>query len=65
MRTAEARRIVAAQRQHIANLKAIGGRTLEAEQTLSTYESPLRHIEEYEAALRGARKRYAYKKPLN
>jgi len=65
MRTAEVRRIVAAQRQHVANLKATGGRTLEAEHTLSTYQSSLKHLEEHEAALRRARKRYAYKKPLN
>jgi len=41
MRTAEARRIVAAHRQHIANLKATGGNKLQAEQMLSTYESSL------------------------
>jgi len=65
MRTAEARRIVAAQRVHVANLKAIGGNAHEAEQKLSIYESSLRHLEEHEAALRQARKRYPYKKPSN
>jgi hypothetical protein len=52
MRTAEAKRIVAAQHQYITMLKATGAPTLEAERSLSTYESSLRHLEEHEAKLR-------------
>jgi hypothetical protein len=51
-RLARARQIVAGQRDLIAKLQLTGRPTLEAEATLETYESSLRHLEEHESKLR-------------
>jgi hypothetical protein len=57
MRTAEARRIVAAQRDLIERLKAAEDLAVaDAEGALSTYESALRHLEEHERKIRTERK---------
>jgi len=57
MRTAEARRIVAAQRDLIERLTAAEDPAVsDAEQTLSTYESALRHLEDHERKIRMERK---------
>jgi hypothetical protein len=57
MRTAEARRIVAAQRDLIERLNAAEDPAVaEAEQALSTYESALRHLEDHERKIRAERK---------
>jgi hypothetical protein len=57
MRTAEARRIVAAQRDLIERLKAAEDSAVaDAEGALSTYESALRHLEEHERRIRTERK---------
>ena len=63
IRAAEARRIVAAQRQFIEGLKMTGSPTLDAERGLMIYESSLRHLEAYEAKLRKERKNPETKKP--
>jgi hypothetical protein len=51
-RLAQARQIVCGQRDLIANLQMAGQPTIEAEKTLQTYESSLRHLEEHERKLR-------------
>ncbi len=56
MRTAEARRAVDNQRGLIARLKVAGQPTLEAEQSLQTYLSMLRHLEVHEERLRKERR---------
>jgi hypothetical protein len=57
MRTAEARRIVGAQRDLIERLKAAEDpAAADAEAALSTYESALRHLEEHERKIRTERK---------
>ncbi len=63
MRAAQARRIVAAQRQFIEGLKTTGGPTLDAEQTLMIYESSLRHLEAHEDKLKKERKNPETKRP--
>jgi hypothetical protein len=65
MRAAEARRIVAAQRQLIEGLRAARTLTLDAERTLTTYESSLKHLEAHESKLRAERKSRETKKPGN
>jgi hypothetical protein len=64
-RVAEARRIVGDQRALIAKLQANGDPTADAEKTLATYESALKHLEGYEQKLRSERraKRGETKKP--
>jgi hypothetical protein len=56
MRTAQARRIVAAQHQFIEGLKMTGSPTLDAERTLKTYLSSLRHLEAHGDKLKKERK---------
>lgn len=51
-RTAEARLIVAQQSELIAKLKASGQPSLDAERTLVTYISALKHLEAHEAIIR-------------
>jgi len=51
-RTAEARQIVARQSELIAELKASEQPTIDAERTLVTYISVLKHLEAYEAVVR-------------
>jgi hypothetical protein len=51
-RLAPARQIVADQRDLMAKLQLAGRPTAEAEATLQTYESSLRHLEEHERKLR-------------
>lgn len=51
-RTAEARQIVAQQSELIAELKASGQPSLDAERTLLTYISVLKHLEAHEAIVR-------------
>ena len=51
-RTAEARKIVARQSELIEWLKASGHPSFNAEQTLQTYISALRHLEAHEAIVR-------------
>ncbi len=51
-RTAEARQIVARQSELIAKLKASGQPTLDAERTLLTYISALKHLEAHAAIIR-------------
>ena len=51
-RTAEARRIVTRQSSVIAELKASGQPSLDAEQTLLTYIGALKHLEAHEAIVR-------------
>jgi len=51
-RVAEARRIVAEQRQLVAKLKAFGRSTLDAERTLQMYVGSLKHLEDYERKIR-------------
>ena len=51
-RLAQARQIVGGQRELIAKLRLDGQPTVEAEKTLQTYESSLRHLEEHERKLR-------------
>jgi len=51
-RLARARQIVADQRDLIAKLQLAGRPTVEAEKTLQTYESSLRHLEEHERKVR-------------
>jgi hypothetical protein len=51
-RTAEARQIVAQQSELIAKLKALGQPTLDAEQTLLTYISALKHLVAHQAIVR-------------
>ena len=63
MRAAEARRIVAAQRQFIEGLKMTGSPTLDAERRLMIYESSLRRLEAYEKKLRKERRNPETKKP--
>lgn len=49
---AEARRIVAGQRQRIERLRADGHNVLDFEQTLSVFEATLRLLEDHESMLR-------------
>jgi hypothetical protein len=57
IRTAEARRIVAAQRDLIERLAAAEDPAVaDAERALSTYESALRHLEDHERKIRMERK---------
>ena len=51
-RTAEARRIVAQQSELVEKLKAAGQPWLDAERTLLTYISALKHLKTHEAILR-------------
>ena len=51
-RVAEARKIVADQRELSMTLKASGRPTLQAEQALSTYVSSLKHLEDHERRIR-------------
>jgi len=51
-RVADARRIVAEQKDLIAKLTAAGGSTLDAERALASYLSALRHLEHHERMLR-------------
>jgi hypothetical protein len=62
MRLARAREIVANQRALIAKLRAAGQRVEDAEKSLLSYESSLRHLEQHESKLRAEfrRKRRAY-----
>jgi hypothetical protein len=62
MRAAEARRIAAAQREFIEELRTAGSPTLDAERRLMIYESSLRHLEAYEEKLRKERKNPETKK---
>jgi hypothetical protein len=55
-RVAEARRIVVEQQALIERLKAEGRPTLEAERSLQSYESALKHLEAHERSLRESRK---------
>jgi hypothetical protein len=56
LRSAQARRVVANQRDLIARLKAAGHPTSEAEQLLQTYLSMLKHLEAHQQKLRDQRK---------
>jgi hypothetical protein len=69
-RIAEAKRIIAAQRVSIANLKTSGQPTAEAEKTLEMLESALIHLEEHAHKLReqhdariGETKKRRYRRP--
>ena len=61
-RLARAREIVANQRSLISRLRAAGQPAEDAEKSLLSYESSLRHLEQYESKLRAEfrRKRRAY-----
>ena len=63
MRAAEARQLVAAQRQIIEGLKTTGSPMRDAQRMLMIYESSLRHLEAYEDKLRKERKNPETKKP--
>lgn len=65
MRSAEARRAVDNQRGLIAQLKALGESTSDAEHTLQTYISMLEHLDAHEQKLREQRraKKTETKKP--
>jgi hypothetical protein len=56
LRSAQARRVVANQRDLIARLKAAGHPTSKAEQLLQTYPSMLKHLEAHQQKLRDERK---------
>jgi hypothetical protein len=62
VRLARAREIVANQRALIAKLRVLGQPTEDAEKSLQSYESSLRHLEEHESKLREEfrRKRSGY-----
>ena len=64
-RAAEARRVVANQRDLIAKLKASGHPASDAEQLLQTYVSMLEHLEGHERRIRTERraKKAETKKP--
>jgi hypothetical protein len=51
-RTAKARQIVAAQHALIVKLKTSGKSTLDAERSLSTYASSLKHLEDRECEVK-------------
>ncbi len=55
-RTAEARRIIAAQHEVVAKLKALGQPTLDAEGLLQVYDSSLKLLENHERKIRETRK---------
>ena len=55
-RTAKARQIVAAQHALIAKLKTSGKSTLDAERSLSTYVSSLKHLEDREREIKQSNK---------
>jgi hypothetical protein len=61
-RLARAREIVANQRALVAQLRALGQPTEDAEKSLQMYESSFRHLEEHESKLREEfrRKRRGY-----
>jgi hypothetical protein len=63
MRTAQARRIVAAQHQLIERLKMTGSPALDAERTLMIYLSSLRHLEAHEDKLRKEQKNPETRRP--
>jgi hypothetical protein len=63
MRTAQARRIVAAQHQLIEGLKMTGSPALDAERTLMIYLSSLRHLEAHEDKLRKEQKNPETRRP--
>jgi hypothetical protein len=52
VQVAEARRIVDIQHGLVERLRAMGKPTVEAEYTLNTYTSSLKHLEAYELKLR-------------
>jgi hypothetical protein len=54
-RIAEARRIVASQRDLIATLQALGRPTIDAERLLQSYLSALEHLEGHERKIRAER----------
>ena len=56
LRSAQAKRIVANQRDLIARLKAAGHPTSDAEQMLQTYLSMLEHLEAHQQKLREQRR---------
>jgi hypothetical protein len=62
MRLARAREIVANQRALVAKLRAAGQPAEDAEKSLLSYESSLRHLEQQESKLRAEfrRKRSGY-----
>ena len=62
-RTAEARRIVAAQQELIARLTALRQPMFDAECALQTYVSSLKHLEDHERMVRTAVIKRETKKP--